>query len=331
MTTAAIFGLLGTELTAAERDFFRSADPWGFILFARNVESPDQLRRLTGDLREAVGRDAIITIDQEGGRVQRMRAPHWAEWQPPLDDAERGPEAMRLRYRLIGQELRAVGLDSNCAPTLDIASDATHPFLQNRCLGRSVDDIIARGRAVADGLLEAGVVPIMKHMPGHGRAVADSHHETPVVTTPHAELSRTDFATFRGLNDLPMGMSAHIRFADLDDAPATSSARMIGLIRDEIGFDGLLMTDDISMNGLQGSIGERSAASIAAGIDLILHCHGHMPEMEEVVANAGAMTPDAIRRADRALGFRRPADSAPAADLLAQYRALGGQVDWAQA
>ena len=328
MTTAAIFGLLGTELSQAERDFFRSADPWGFILFARNVESPDQLRRLTGDLRDAVGRDAIVTVDQEGGRVQRMRAPHWAEWLPPLDDALRGPEAMRLRYRLIGQELRAVGIDSDCAPTLDIANDATHPFLQNRCLGRTVEDVAARGRAVADGLLEAGVLPIMKHMPGHGRAVADSHHETPVVTTSHEELSRTDFAAFRALNDLPMGMSGHIRFEDIDPMPATASARMIGVIRREIGFDGLLMTDDISMNGLSGSIGERSAASIAAGIDLILHCHGHMHEMEDVVANAGDMTPDAIRRADHALGFRCPPDTVPAADLLAEYRALGGQVEW---
>lgn len=328
MTTAAIFGLLGTELTEAERDFFRSADPWGFILFARNVESPDQLRRLTGDLRDAVGRDAIVTIDQEGGRVQRLRAPHWAEWLPPLDDALLGTDAMRLRYRLIGQELRAAGIDSDCAPTLDIASDQTHPFLQNRCLGRSVEDVVARGRAAADGLLQAGVVPIMKHMPGHGRAMADSHLETPVVTTTHAELSRTDFATFRALNDLPMGMSAHIRFAELDDAPATASARMIGLIRNEIGFDGLLMTDDISMNGLSGSIGQRSAASIAAGVDLVLHCHGDMAEMEEVVANAGAMTPDAIRRGDRALTFRSSPDSVPAADLLAEYRGLGGQVDW---
>ncbi|MFD1796408.1 glycoside hydrolase family 3 protein [Paracoccus aurantiacus] len=331
MTSAAIFGLLGTELSKAERDFFRSADPWGFILFARNVADPEQMRRLTGDLRDALGRDAIITVDQEGGRVQRMRAPHWAEWTPPLEDALRGADAMRLRYRLIGQELRAIGIDSDCAPTLDIASDETHPFLQNRCLGRNAGDVARLGRAVADGLLEAGVVPIMKHMPGHGRAVADSHHETPVVTTPHAELSQTDFATFRALNDLPMGMSAHIRFADLDDAPATSSARMIGLIRDEIGFDGLLMTDDISMNGLSGTIGERSAASIAAGIDLILHCHGHMHEMEAVVAKAGEMSADATRRAERALGFRRAPDQVPAAELLAEYRALGGQVEWAAA
>ncbi|WBU65254.1 beta-N-acetylhexosaminidase [Paracoccus aerodenitrificans] len=331
MTTAAIFGLLGTELTPAERDFFRSADPWGFILFARNVADPDQLRRLTGDLRDAVGRDALITVDQEGGRVQRLRAPHWAEWSPPLEDAERGAQAMRLRYRLIGKELRAVGIDSNCAPTLDIASDSTHPFLQNRCLGRNVDDIVPRGRAAAEGMLEAGVLPIMKHMPGHGRAVADSHKETPVVSATHEELSGTDFATFRALNDLPLGMTAHIRFTDLDDAPATASGRMIRVIREEIGFDGLLMTDDISMNGLSGSIGDRSAAAIRAGCDLVLHCHGQMDEMEQVVANAGEMTQSAAARGDHALSFRRAPDTATAETLLAEYRALGGQVAWAQA
>ncbi|MDO5642108.1 MAG: glycoside hydrolase family 3 N-terminal domain-containing protein [Paracoccus sp. (in: a-proteobacteria)] len=328
MTTAAIFGLLGTELTPAERDFFHDADPWGFILFARNVDNPDQLRRLTGDLRDSIGRDCLITIDQEGGRVQRLRAPHWAEWLPPLEDAAHGADAMRLRYRLIGQELRALGIDSDCAPTLDIASDATHPFLQNRCLGRNLADVTRLGRAVADGLLDAGVLPIMKHMPGHGRAVTDSHHETPVVTAPHAELSATDFAAFRALNDLPMGMSAHIRFDRIDPAPATASAPMIRLIRDEIGFDGLLMTDDISMNGLSGTIGQRAAASVAAGIDLILHCHGHMSEMIEVTENAGRMSAAAIRRADHALSLRRPADSAAAAELLARYRALGGRVDW---
>ncbi|WBU54622.1 glycoside hydrolase family 3 N-terminal domain-containing protein [Paracoccus sp. SCSIO 75233] len=331
MTTAAIFGLLGTKLTKAERDFFRSADPWGFILFARNIETPDQIRRLTGDLRDAVGRDAVITIDQEGGRVQRMRAPHWAEWTPPLEDAENGSAALRLRYRLIGQELRAVGIDSNCAPTLDIASNETHPFLQNRCLGRNVADVVSHGRAVAEGLLQAGVLPVMKHMPGHGRARVDSHFETPAVAAPLAELADTDFAPFRALNDLPLGMSAHIRFTELDDAPATASARMIGIIRDEIGFDGLLMTDDISMNGLSGSIGERSAAAIAAGCDLILHCHGDMGEMEEVVANAGAMTSVAQRRGDDALRQRAAPDDVAAAELLAEYRASGGRVDWPQA
>ncbi|SDD68876.1 beta-N-acetylhexosaminidase [Paracoccus isoporae] len=331
MTTAAIFGLLGTELTRAERDFFRSADPWGFILFARNVDSPDQLRRLTGDLRDAVGREAIVTIDQEGGRVQRMRAPHWAEWAPPLEDAQLGPQALRLRSHLIGQELRAVGIDSNCAPTLDIASDETHSFLQNRCLGRDVETVVANGRAVADGLLAAGVVPIMKHMPGHGRAQVDSHKETPRVTATREALMQSDFATFRALNDLPMGMTAHIRFSEIDDAPATASARMIGVIRDEIGFDGLLMTDDISMNGLTGSIAARSAAAIRAGCDLVLHCHGQMDEMEAVTAEAGQMSDAALRRGEAALSARRTPEEIPAAALLAEYRAAGGRVDWPHA
>ncbi|MDO5530133.1 MAG: glycoside hydrolase family 3 N-terminal domain-containing protein, partial [Paracoccus sp. (in: a-proteobacteria)] len=284
MTLAAILGVEGTQLTAGERDFFRSADPWGFILFARNVESPDQIRRLSSDLRGAIGRDCLITIDQEGGRVQRMRAPHWAEWTPPLEDAANGPEALRLRYRLIGWELREVGIDSNCAPTLDIASDRTHPFLRNRCLGSDPETAALNGRAVADGLLDAGVLPVMKHMPGHGRAQTDSHHELPHTDAPLEDLIESDFAPFRALADLPLGMSAHIRFSALDDAPATQSARMVGLIRDEIGFDGLLMTDDISMQALSGSIGARSAAAIAAGCDLVLNCHGIMEEMEEVAA-----------------------------------------------
>ncbi|MDO5606517.1 MAG: beta-N-acetylhexosaminidase [Paracoccus sp. (in: a-proteobacteria)] len=324
MTAAAILGLAGPELTPAERDFFRAADPWGFILFGRNIDRPEQLRRLTADLRDAVGRDAVITIDQEGGRVQRLRAPSWSEWVPPLEDAARGAEAMRLRYRLIGQELRAVGIDSNCAPVLDIASDETHPFLQNRCLGRDADQVARLGRAAAEGMLAAGVLPVIKHIPGHGRARADSHMETPQVAASHAALAAHDFAPFRALNDMPMAMSAHIRFSLLDDRPATVSPVLIGLIRDEIGFDGLLMTDDISMNGLTGTLAERSAAAIAAGCDLVLHCNGEMAGMEEVVAHAGALTGAAAARAGRALEWRRPPDGVPAADLWAEYHALGG-------
>ncbi|MDO5657003.1 MAG: glycoside hydrolase family 3 N-terminal domain-containing protein [Paracoccus sp. (in: a-proteobacteria)] len=325
MTLAAIFGLEGTELTGVERDFFRSTDPWGFILFARNVESPDQLRRLTSDLRDAVGRDCLITVDQEGGRVQRLRAPHWAEWAPPLEDARLGAEALRLRYRLIGQELRSVGIDSDCAPTLDIASDATHPFLLNRCLGRDAATVAVNGRAVAEGLLAAGVLPVMKHMPGHGRATADSHHHLPETDAPLKTLRDTDFAPFRALNDLPLGMSAHIRFSALDDAPSTCSAHMVGLIRDEIGFDGLLMTDDISMQALEGSIGARAARAIAAGCDLVLHCHGIMSEMVEVAENAGPMTANAMARAERALSMRGAVDQADPRELVAAFRAAGGQ------
>lgn len=315
-------GIAGTDLTAAERDFFRAADPWGFILFGRNVESPDQLRRLTDALRDAVGREAVITVDQEGGRVQRLRGPHWTEWPAPLDQAAAGLRAMWLRYHLIGRELRAVGIDSNCAPTLDVAQADTHPFLRNRCLGSDPTTVATLGRAAADGMLAAGVLPVMKHMPGHGRAIADSHHGLPTVTAGFDDLDAMDFAPFRALRDLPMGMTAHIRFTALDDAPATASVKMIALIRDRIGFDGLLMTDDITMNALSGTQADRAAASINAGCDLVLHCNGTIADMEPVVAAAGAMSPDAQRRADAALLQRRaPRDTDPAA-LMAEWRDL---------
>lgn len=315
-------GIAGTTLTAAERDFFRAADPWGFILFGRNVDNPDQMRRLTGDLRDAVGRDCVITVDQEGGRVQRLRSPHWFDWPAPLDQAAAGPRAMWLRYHLIGCELRAVGIDSNCAPTLDVAQADTHPFLRNRCLGDDPGDVATLGRAAADGLLAAGVLPVMKHMPGHGRAVADSHHALPTVAAASDDLDRLDFAPFRALNDLPMGMTAHIRFTALDDAPATASPALIRLIRDRIGFDGLLMTDDITMNALSGTEADRAAASLAAGCDVILHCNGTIGSMEPVVAAAGPLSADAQRRADAALAQRRAPPRSDPADLWAEWHRL---------
>ncbi|MGZ3217676.1 beta-N-acetylhexosaminidase [Paracoccus sp. T5] len=315
-------GIAGLSLTADEVAFFRDADPWGFILFGRNVDSPDQLRRLTGQLREAVGRDAVITVDQEGGRVQRLRAPHWIDWPAPLDQAAAGLRAMWLRYHLIGQELRAVGIDSNCAPTLDVAQADTHPFLRNRCLGSDPDRVAELGRAAADGLLAAGVLPVVKHMPGHGRAVADSHHDLPVVEAAEAELQALDFAPFRALSDLPMGMTAHIRFPALDDAPATASSRMIALIRQDIGFDGLLMTDDITMNALSGTEAERAAASLAAGCDLVLHCNGTIAQMQPVVAAAGTMSAEAGRRAEAALARRVAPQRADIAALMGEWRAL---------
>ena len=317
-------GIAGTSLTPDEAAFFRAADPWGFILFGRNVADPDQLRRLTGDLRDAVGRDAVITVDQEGGRVQRLRGPHWMDWPAPLDQAGAGARAMWLRYHLIGQELRAVGIDSNCAPTLDVAQADTHPFLRNRCFGTDPARVAELGRAAADGMLAAGVLPVVKHMPGHGRAVADSHHDLPTVTACQADLADLDFAPFRALADLPMGMTAHIRFTDLDDAPATASRRMIDLIRGDIGFDGLLMTDDITMNALSGTQAERAAASVAAGCDIVLHCNGTIAQMEPVVQAAGAMGADAMRRADAALAQRHAPDDADIGALLAEWRDLTG-------
>ena len=262
---ACIFGCEGKVLSPAERDFFAETAPWGFILFARNVETPDQLRRLTAQLRDAVGRDAPIFVDQEGGRVQRLRAPHWREWQPPLDTVEaagpHAPRAMYLRARLIAAELRAVGIDGNCAPTVDIAGPLTHPFLRNRCYGSDLATVIAVARAVADGFLDGGVLPVMKHMPGHGRATMDTHLDLPRVTETPEALLRSDFAAFRALSDLPLGMTAHIVFSAYDDQPATCSAPMIRVIREDIGFGGLLMTDDLSMQALSGTLADRAAAA----------------------------------------------------------------------
>jgi beta-N-acetylhexosaminidase len=326
MGAAVIFGCEGVDLSPRERDFFREADPWGFILFGRNIEDPQQVTRLTSSLRDAVGRDAPVLIDQEGGRVQRLRAPHWREWVAPLDQAAlagaNAPRSFWLRARIMADELRAVGIDVNCAPTCDLASDATHPFLRNRCLGSSVDQVVANARATADGLLAGGVLPVIKHIPGHGRAVADSHKNLPEVGAGLNDLRAQDFAPFTALADLPLGMTAHIRFSALDHAPATQSARMIGLIRDEIGFDGLLMSDDIGMEALSGGPGTRTRAAMAAGCDLVLHCNGEMGAMEEVALAAPALSAQAQRRAEAALDRRLPPESVDIAALDAEFEAL---------
>jgi beta-N-acetylhexosaminidase len=312
-TTAAIFGCLGPTLLPQEAAFFRDSDPLGFIVFARNVETPDQLYRLTSDLRAAVGRDALVLVDQEGGRVQRLRSPHWRDWSPPLDTITQAPDfatacrRMALRASLIASELRAVGIDANCAPVADIATDATHPFLRNRCYGTDVAAVTAISRAVADAYLAGGVLPVIKHLPGHGRASGDTHLNLPTVTTDAATLNATDFAPFRALNDLPMAMTAHIVFSAYDGQnPATQSPRMIDVIRTDIGFQGLLMTDDLNMQALSGTLSERTKRSMNAGCDIALHCKGDMDEMRAVSAAAGAMRADTLARAARAIAMRTP-------------------------
>lgn len=311
-------GIAGRSLAADEAAFFREADPFGFILFGRNIGSPVQVAALTASLRDAVGRDALIFVDQEGGRVQRLRAPHWTDWSPPLDHAASGPEATRLRYLLIGAELRAVGIDANCAPTLDLLCAATHPFLRDRCFGSDPATVAAHGRACADGLIAAGVLPVIKHLPGHGRAAADSHHDLPTVTTSLDLLEATDFEPFRRLADLPIAMTAHVRYTAIDPAnPATLSAAAIALIRERIGFDGLLTTDDITMKALPGSEAERAAAAIAAGCDVVMHCNGDIAAMAPVVAAAGRLGQAAAARAGRAIARR----VAPAPLDLAAIRA----------
>jgi beta-N-acetylhexosaminidase len=327
---AAIFGCAGPALLPEERAFFRDCDPFGFILFARNVETPAQVARLTADLRDAVGRDAPILVDQEGGRVQRLRAPHWREWTPPFDTAaaagsvRQAARSLGLRARVIAAELRAVGIDANCAPVADVARDETHPFLRNRCYGTDPAAVARIARAVADGFLAGGVLPVVKHMPGHGRSAADTHLDLPTVTASRAELAATDFVPFRALVDLPMAMTAHIVFSAYDTRPATQSPEMIRVIRTEIGFRGLLMTDDLNMEALRGTLATRTAASMAAGCDIALHCKGDMAQMVEVAAAAGEMGPATQARARAALAQRRapgPVDiAALEADLSAAER-----------
>lgn len=328
MTTAAILGCAGTVLSDGERAFFREAAPWGFILFARNIENAAQVLRLASDLRGALGRDAPVLIDQEGGRVQRLRPPLARDWLPPLDQVRasapgRAAEGLRLRYRIIAAELRALAIDANCAPVADIAGPATHPFLRNRCLGEAAAEVAANARAVAEGLLAGGVLPVLKHIPGHGRGAVDSHHGLPVAEAALADLAATDFAPFAALSELPAAMTAHVVFPALDaDRPATLSPTVLAAVRDRIGFSGLLMTDDISMGALRGDVGARAAAARAAGCDIVLHCNGDLAEMERVAAAAGRLDGGAAARAEAAAAARRAPDPVDMAALEADLRSI---------
>jgi len=307
---AVIFGCSSTELTPAEAAFFKNVDPWGFILFARNLENPDQIRALTDALRQCVGRNAPILIDQEGGRVQRLRAPDWTEWLPPLTHvtglpADIGRETIELRYRIIAAELLDLGIDVNCAPMLDIATDQSHDIITNRCFGRDAGSVIAMGRAAADGLLSGGVLPIIKHIPGHGRANLDSHYDLPHLDTDLQTLESSDFQPFAALADLPMAMTAHIVYRDIDpDNCATQSPAVIRAIRETIGFNGLIMTDDLSMKALAGSFSDRCDASFSAGCDVVLHCNGVMDEMAAIAGATPTLSGRASERAEAALARR---------------------------
>lgn len=310
---ACILGCAGPMLTAAEKAFFADVRPWGFILFARNVETPDQVRALTAALREAVGRaDAPILIDQEGGRVQRLRPPHWPSYPPARAYAEL-PSAeqlaiTRLGGRLIAQDLAELGIDVDCLPVLDVPSQDAHEVIGDRAYAATPQDVAALGRAAAEGLMAGGVLPVMKHMPGHGRARADSHHDLPVVDAAAQDLEACDFPPFRALADLPMAMSAHVVYPAFDPhRPATLSPTIVEeVIRGRIGFDGLLMTDDLSMRALSGGYRERAETARAAGCDIVLHCNGDMAEMQAVAGGAGPLEGRAAERASAALARRQP-------------------------
>lgn len=329
---ACILGCDGLRLSAEETALFREVQPFGFILFARNIDTPDQVRALCDDFRAAVGRDCLITVDQEGGRVQRLRGPHWRDWLPPLDHVacagDGAARSMYLRARLIAAELRDIGIDSDCAPMLDVAGQGTHDFLKNRCYGTDPAGVTMMGRAVAHGLLAGGVVPIMKHMPGHGASTLDTHFELPVVRDDMDVLRARDFAPFAALRDLPMGMTGHLVFDALDpENPATQSAQVIQMIRRDIGFDGLLMTDDISMQALSGSLPERSRAAIAAGCDVVLHCNDTLADRRAVAEAAGEMTDAAQTRAEAAIAARNTPEQIDIPAIEAELEALlGGSV-----
>ena len=320
---AVIFGCAGVQLTAAERALFTTAQPWGAILFGRNINSPDQVRALTDDLRAATRPDLPILIDQEGGRVQRLRPPHWRDWPAALDQCETAADparAMFLRGRLIAAELRACGIDVNCAPLADLARPETHPILRNRCYGTTLSAVIGNARAMADGLIAGGVLPVLKHIPGHGRATLDSHLDLPVIDSPQDVLRATDFAAFRAIADLPLGMTAHLVFTSIDpDSPATQSQRMIAIIRKTIGFGGLLMTDDISMQALRGPVVARAQAALHAGCDLVLHCNGALDEMQALADACPPLDADALARTEDAFVLRRDPDTADLAKCAAEF------------
>jgi len=312
---AFITGIAGPALTERERAFLREAQPWGLILFQRNVGSPDSVRHLIADARAVLGRDAPVLIDQEGGRVQRLGPPHWPAYPPgaaygTLYDLDRqaGLAAARLGARLIAADLAALGIDVDCMPIADVPVAGADAVIGDRAYGTAPDTVAAIAGAIAQGLADGGVLPVLKHIPGHGRATADSHHRLPVVTTDRATLEATDFAAFRPLASLPLGMTAHVVFSAIDPvAPATISVTIVrNVIRDSIGFKGLLMSDDISMGALSGSLGERARAALAAGCDVVLHCNGEMPEMLQVAAEAPLLHGEAARRATAALAAKRP-------------------------
>jgi beta-N-acetylhexosaminidase len=314
-TRAFITGIAGLELSAAEREFIRAERPWGFILFKRNIDSPAQVTLLVRELRKAADNpEAPVLIDQEGGRVQRFGPPNWpvypagAVFGALYDiDPALGLEAARLSARLIADDLIQLGVTVDCLPLADVPVEGADAVIGNRAYGTEPAKVSAIARAVTDGLEQGGILPVLKHIPGHGRATADTHFRLPEVDTPQNELERTDFAAFQPLADLPMAMTAHVVFSALDPAhPATTSATIISqVIRGVIGFQGLLMSDDVSMNALAGSIAERTRAIITAGCDMVLHCNGNLDEMRDVARETPELTAKALERASRALASRK--------------------------
>ncbi|HEY2756100.1 MAG TPA: beta-N-acetylhexosaminidase [Pseudolabrys sp.] len=334
---AFISGLAGLTLTANERSFLRETQPWGMILFKRNISDPRQAAELIDSFRDIVGRRAPVLVDQEGGRVQRLGPPHWPVYPPGARyselydrDPASGLAAARLAGHLIAADLAALGIDVDCLPIADVPVPGADAVIGNRAYGTEPGKVAAIAAAIAQGLQAGGVLPVLKHLPGHGRATADSHHRLPVIDTPRETLEATDFAAFRPLAGLPLGMTAHVVFSAIDAiAPATTSVTMVQeVIRGFIGFRGLLMSDDVSMNALSGTIAERSRAAVAAGCDVVLHCNGNFEEMVAVATVAPELSGEAARRAEAALAARTAPEEF---DVAAAHRVFNEMVGSAPA
>lgn len=329
---AFITGLSGPAITPDERAFLRAADPWGLILFKRNIRSPDQVAALTAEFRAVLGRtDTPVLVDQEGGRVQRLGPPHWPAYPPGavygrLYDRNEalGLAAARLGGRLIAADLDALGITVDCLPLVDVPVPGADAVIGDRAYGQVPAKVAALAGAIAEGLADGGVLPVLKHLPGHGRALADSHHKLPVVDADRGSLEAADFAAFRPLSGLPLGMSAHVVFTAIDATlPATTSPTIIAqVIRGWIGFEGLLMTDDLSMGALSGGLAERTSAALAAGCDVVLHCNGSLSEMEAVAGAAPELAGRAATRAAAALAARRSPATVDLAAARAEFARL---------
>lgn len=330
--TSAILGCMGLALTPDEKEFYNKVQPWGFILFGRNIDTPEQVSKLVSDLKECVDhKDVPILIDQEGGRVRRLRPPHWQAYPAGEvfgihynSDTEKGLRFAWLQSRLMACDLQKLGINVDCLPVLDVPVEGSHDVIGDRAYAKEPAIVTEIGREASLGLMAGGVLPVIKHIPGHGRAGVDSHKDLPVVTASLKELEERDFEPFKQLNTMPLAMTAHVVYTEIDpDNPATISKKVIdNIIRGHIGFDGLLMCDDLSMHALQGTFEERTSASFEAGCDVVLHCNGNMEEMSAIASASPKLSGDALRRAVQATNLFANVDECDEVKLREEFQSL---------
>ncbi len=333
-----IFGCKSTRLSDEEKAFYRAVQPWGFILFSRNVDTPDQVSALVEEMKSCVDHDDVaVLVDQEGGRVRRLRPPHWAEYHSAevigghyKQDKTRGKRIAWLQSRLMAFDLVKLGINVDCLPVLDVPVPGAHDVIGDRAYSQDVNSISEMGRDAAQGMLDGGVLPVIKHIPGHGRSMVDSHLDLPRVETDLETLKATDFEPFKRLAEMPVAMTAHVIYEAVDaSAPATTSKTVIDdIIRNYIGFDGLLMCDDLSMKALSGDFSERVQSSFAAGCDVVLHCNGEMEEMRQVADALPEFGEKAFERVQQATRYWSSASHDDEATLREEFQRLCQSSDY---